>query len=424
MSRPDVLYVVHRVPYPPDKGDRIRTFHVLEWLSRRADVHLACLADEPTSQDDLSTLGGYCRRLAVVPIGRERWARALVSLARAGTVTEGAFQSPLLRSQVREWARGTRFQAALVSASSMVPYLRAPELRDVPAVIDLTDVDSQKWLDYAEAAQGLRRWLYRFEGRRLRLLEQELATWARAVTVVSESEAELFRKFCPRAPVYSIENGVDLEYFRPEPWGDERGCVFVGALDYRPNIDAATWFCRNVWPELRTVDAGACLSLVGRRPTQAVRQLAGVPGVDVIGQVPDVRPHVARAAVVIAPLRIARGVQNKVLEALAMGKAVVASPQSLTGLGIEPGIHLLAADSPSEWREAVGRLLRDADLRRQLGQQGRRFVEAHHCWDRCLEPFTPLVGLPECGTYARDGLDHVLTVPRSSEPRFTGGGSA
>jgi sugar transferase (PEP-CTERM/EpsH1 system associated) len=261
-------------------------------------------------------------------------------------------------------------------------------------VIDLVDVDSQKWFDYAAAHRGPRAWLYRAEGRRLRRLEQFLPAWAQAVTLVSEAEAVVYRRFCAPGAVHAVTNGVDLEYFEPGPEPDEPVCVFVGALDYHPNIDGVRWFCREVWPEVVRRRSGATFALVGRRPAPAVLRLAGLPGVELVGQVPDVRPYVARAAVTVVPLRIARGVQNKVLESLALGKPTVASPQTLAGLRAEPGVHLLRASSPAEWVEAVLRLFDDRDLRRRLGSAGRRYVEEHHHWDRCLEPFTELLDLP------------------------------
>jgi sugar transferase (PEP-CTERM/EpsH1 system associated) len=393
--RPHVLYLVHRLPYPPDKGDRIRAFHILRYLSRRARVHLACLADEPVEPGVVAALRGYCERVAVVRLGRwSRWWRALGSLVRGGTVTEGAFSSSALRGILQSWAEDTRFHVALASSSSMAPYLRLPGLRDTPAVIDLVDVDSQKWLDYAAAGAGPKAWLYRMEGRRLRRAERALPGWARAVTLVSEAEAKLYRDFCPEGLVRAVGNGVDLEYFQPQPEGSGQRCVFVGALDYRPNVDGACWFCREVWPEIHRRRPGARLALVGRRPAPAVRRLADVPGVDLVGQVPDVRPYLAGAAVAVVPLRIARGVQNKVLEALAMARATVASPQALEGLRARPGHDLLTACSPRDWIEAVGLLLADPDIRERLGSAGRRHVERYHRWDDCLEGFTPLLGLP------------------------------
>jgi glycosyltransferase involved in cell wall biosynthesis len=189
---------------------------------------------------------------------------------------------------------------------------------------------------------------------------------------------------------------VDLDYFAPQ--GSAEGppsCVFVGALDYRPNVDGAVWFCQEIWPEIRRRHPDARVSLVGRCPVPRVKRLAEIAGVEVVGPVVDVRPYVARAAVAVVPLQIARGLQNKVLEALAMGKPVVASPPALGGLKAEPGVHLLAARSRDEWVESMCGLFTDPALRTRLGAAGRRFVESCHRWDHCLQPLHELLGLPE-----------------------------
>ncbi|HEY7424164.1 MAG TPA: TIGR03087 family PEP-CTERM/XrtA system glycosyltransferase [Gemmataceae bacterium] len=392
---PNILFLAHRVPYPPDKGDRIRSFNLLRFLSRRACVHLACLADEPVEEDTMLALRSYCARVAVVPVGgRSRWLRALFSLARGRTVSEGAFDLPELGAVVRRWASETRFDVTLASASSIAPYLRLEELRDIPAVLDLMDVDSQKWFDYAATCRGPRAWLYRTEGRRLRRLEQTLSGWARAITLVGEAEADIYRQFCPDGPVHAITNGVDLDYFHPTLPAVGPSCVFVGALDYLPNVEGAVWFCREVWPEVLRCRPKAKFYLVGRRPAAAVQRLADLPGVELVGQVPDVRPYVAAAAVTVVPLRIARGVQNKVLESLAMSRPAIASPQTLAGLKAQPGVHLLQASSREQWQQAILALFDDPALGRRLGEAGRRYVEEHHCWERCLQPFAPLLGLP------------------------------
>jgi sugar transferase (PEP-CTERM/EpsH1 system associated) len=395
LTLPKVLYLAHRVPYPPDKGDRIRAFHILRFLARHADVDLACLADEPVPDATVDALRSLCRRLTIARLGAGRWVRALISLIRGRTISEGAFGSAPFRAAVRSWSGQTRYQAVLVSASSMVPYLRIPELASVPAVVDLVDVDSQKWFDYAERKWVPKSWIYRTEGRRLRSLERRLPTWARAVTLVSLAEADLYRRFAAPGEIHDVTNGVDLDYFRgdaPEGVG-EGDCIFVGALDYYPNVDAACWFCREVWPRIHDRLPETKLRLVGRRPVTAVQRLAQIPGVEVVGTVPDVRPYLRRAAVVLAPLRIARGLQNKVLEALAMGKAVVASPQALAALRTRPGKHLLAAATSQEWVDAVADLLADSRRRHELGVAGRQYVEDQHDWDRCVSPLASLLGL-------------------------------
>jgi sugar transferase (PEP-CTERM/EpsH1 system associated) len=227
----------------------------------------------------------------------------------------------------------------------------------------------------------------------LRRLERGLAGWARAVTVVSAAEASIYRRFCPEGPVHLAPNGVDLEHFQPAAELEEPACVFVGALDYRPNVEGIGWFCAEVWPTIAASRPGARLYIVGRRPVSSVRRLARQPGVEVVGQVPDVRGYLARAAVAVVPLHLARGVQNKVLEALAMGKAVVASPQALAGVQAQAGKHLLSAATPREWADAVLRLLEAPALRRRLGAAGRACVEESGQWDSCLRPLGALLGL-------------------------------
>jgi sugar transferase (PEP-CTERM/EpsH1 system associated) len=396
LPRPRILYVTHRVPYPPDKGDRIRCFHILRFLAKRADVSLACLADEPLHADVEAGLRPLCRELAIVHLGRQRWLRALCSLASGGTVSEGAFRVPQLSRILRSWAEQMPFDAALASASSVAPYLMQPWLRNVPAVIDLMDVDSQKWLDYSVSSRPPRSWLYRLEGTRLRRLERQLAGWARAVLLVAQAEANLFREVCPLGEVQAVTNGVDLDYFVPDAGAapeEPCRCVFVGAMDYVPNVDGAGWFCREVWPEVRRRWPEARLALVGRSPAPEVQALARIPGVEVVGAVPDVRPEVARASVTVVPLRIARGIQNKILESLAMGKATVVSPPPLEGLRAAPGEHLLLAKSPTEWVECLTRLFEAPALRRRLGAAGRAYAEENHCWERCLSPLGSLLGV-------------------------------
>jgi sugar transferase (PEP-CTERM/EpsH1 system associated) len=387
MTTARVLYLTHRVPFPPDKGDRIRNYHLLRQLARRGEVWLGCLADEPAGPEAIAELDRLCNRVAVVPVSRRlRWLRAGVSLLGGGSLSEGAFDEPRLRAVVRQWAGEVRFHAVAISASSMVPYLGEPGVAGMPAVVDLVDVDSQKWFDFADTARAPRRWLYRLEGHRVRKLEARMPGWARAVSVVSRAEAEAFDAFAGEGAATVATNGVDLDYFRPTTGPTDQACVFVGAMDYLPNVDAAASFAREVWPGIRERFPSAEFRIVGRKPTPAVQELGQVPGVKVVGQVPDVRPHVAAAAVVVAPLRLARGLQNKVLEALAMGKPVVATPAALAALRTEHGRHLLAASTPAEWVGAVGGLFADPRRRRELGAAGRKYVEEHHHWERCLAP--------------------------------------
>ncbi len=395
--RPQVLYLVHRVPFPPNRGDRIRSFRILEYLANRADVHLAFLDFQETPAETLRTLNDRCRRVASVSVPHiKRLARGACSLLAGRTATEGCFRSPRLRRIISRWAADTSFDAVLVFCSSMFQYARLPALADVPIVVDLVDVDSQKWFDYAGAASGVRRWIYQLEGRRLRKLEAALGRRAQAVLLVSQAEAQLYRSFCPDAPIHVMPNGVSLEYYGAETAAADNSaqtCVFVGALDYYANVEGLQWFCTQVWPEIHRRRPETVLYIVGSNPTAAVRKLGAIAGVQLAADVPDVRPYISCAAVVVAPLRIARGIQNKVLQGLAMGKAVVATPQAIEGLAVHPGVHLLQAADTNQWVNAVLSVLDDPQLRVRLGQAGRAYVQEHHRWEDQLRTLDRLLGL-------------------------------
>jgi sugar transferase (PEP-CTERM/EpsH1 system associated) len=393
MSRlPDILYLVHRVPFPPNRGDRIRSFHLLDFLSQRANIHLATLADEPVPAATVDALRQRCRAVEISPLGKTRWLSGATSLAGGRSATEGLFHSTRLRNTVRQWGREIRFDAAVVFCSSMLQYLDAPELREVPALVDLVDVDSQKWLDYADSAWGLSRRLFQWEGRRLRQLERKACQRAAAIMLVSESEADLFRSVCPNDSTHGVINGVDLDYFQPATAkGRPNRCVFVGALDYRANVDGVCWFAQQVWPRIVERCAQATFAIVGRNPVAEVRRLERVPGVEVVGSVADVRPHLADASLAIAPLRIARGIQNKVLEAMACSRAVIASPEALEGLQVQPGVHVACAETPDQWAELALALFADDQRRERLAEQGRSYVLRNHQWAKCLEPVEALL---------------------------------
>lgn len=394
----NILFLVHRAPHPPDKGDRIRSYQLLRMLSECGDVHLACLADEPVSRESQAELSQLCRQVAIVPIHpRWRYVSAVTSMAKGQTATEGLFRSTRLRQTITGWASQNRFDVIVAYCSSMIPYLQLPALRNIPAIIDLVDVDSQKWIDYAESARWPLRRVLQLEGRRLRRLEKSAIDRATAVTLVSEAEANLFRQFAPDEKVHAIANGVDLDHFVPLDTTHSaaavlpRRCTFVGTLDYRANIDGLKWFCNQVWPDVRRHAPDCLFSIVGRRPSAEVQRLGNLPGVELVGQVDDVRPHYQQATLTVVPLRVARGIQNKVLEALAMRKAVVSSPSALEGLHVEPDVHVRQASTPKQWIREICRLLDDPTEAARLGAAGRDYVEQHHRWHVRLQEFRDLL---------------------------------
>jgi sugar transferase (PEP-CTERM/EpsH1 system associated) len=395
-SRPRVLVIAHRTPFPPDKGDRIRTFNVIRYLAARASVDVVALADEEPAAETLAGLRAMADTVELVRCDSPwRWARAAMSGLRGRSATEGLFNSPTLRRCVAQLAVANRYDLVVATCSSMAQYVDRTAFGKANVLIDLIDVDSEKWSDYATTARGWKRWAYSLEARRVGQLEAALATRCHRIAVTTLAEAACYRAIQPAGDVVAIANGVDYDYYRPTVVDETSdSCVFVGALDYKPNVDGIAWFCRTVWPMVRTRRPAATLSIVGRRPVATVQVLASQPGVRVVADVPDVRPYLWEAQVAIAPLHIARGVQNKVLEALSAGNAVIASPQAILGLDVVAGRHLLAADRPDEWVTALERLWSDTDERRNLGAAGRAFVTSRHSWDHCLHPIGDMLPGP------------------------------
>ena len=386
-----MLYISHCLPYPPDKGDRVRAFHAIVALSEHFEITLVALARRKPDDSAVQELRAYCREIIVAPVGGKLGlVRAAGSLLRGGSATEGFFASSAIHGKVQSAASAGPFDIAVGFSSSTLGYLLA-----APAgarVMDLVDVDSVKWASYADSARWPVAALYRAEARGVGRLERLAVASCDAVVLVSQAEIEAM-------PVggdnlVAAGNGVDTDYYHPspspQPFPSPLSLVFTGQMDYRPNVEGVCWFVREVWPLLRRDYPELRFHVVGREPTPAVRRLAQAPGVVVTGAVPDVRPYLWAASAAVCPLKIARGIQNKVLEAMACGVAVVASPPAAEGISDEGREHLHVAQSPQEWAKAVGLLLSDGQRRLAAGSAGRRWVELRHTWSAQLAPMIAL----------------------------------
>ena len=391
-----LLFIAHRVPYPPDKGERVRAFHEIRALAERYRVTLAAPTRSRQEADAAGAMQEFCEAVITAPAGRiAGLARGAVRLLAGGCVTEGYFYSRHLVRRLAAEARREPFDLVMGYCSSTLPYVLA-----IPAaarLMDLVDVDSAKWSAYADRARWPRRWLYTREAAGVGRLERQSAERCDAVLLVSDAEADLLRRAVGAAfalRVRGLSNGVDTDTFRPgavEPADlGPAGVVFTGQMDYRPNVDGVCWFVEEIWPALHREHPAATLTIVGRDPAPAVRRLAASPGVAVTGTVPDVRPYLAGAAAAVCPLRIARGIQNKVLEAMAMALPVVASPEALEGLDVSVGTDILRAGDPAQWRESLGSLLADGPRRRSIGDAARRRVETDYTWPARLAPLVSL----------------------------------
>ncbi len=394
----DVLFLAQRIPYPPNKGDKIRSFHVLQDLCRHSRVHLGCFIDDPDDWQHLPMLRYMATSCHVLPI---RPSRATLRSTRAFLNGDPLTLSYYFDRRMAAWV--TRVladqqpSAAYVFSSPMAQYVMNVA-RPSRVVMDFVDVDSQKWLDYA----GGKRWpmapIYRREGRALLAFERKVARFADASVFVTGPERDLFRSLAPEtaARTHTIGNGIDYDYFSPDrdypnPFNPARSTlVFTGAMDYWPNVEAIRWFATEVLPLLRHSLPDLRLAIVGLNPTADVIALGELGGVTVTGRVPDVRPYLAHAKAVIAPLLIARGVQNKVLEGMAMARPVVATSQALEGIDAMPDRHLIVADGAADFAAATIRALRDPQAA-GIGIAARDQIRRIYGWEPQLARLRALV---------------------------------
>jgi sugar transferase (PEP-CTERM/EpsH1 system associated) len=385
-DRPHLLFLCHRFPYPPDKGDKIRAYHWWLALVQHFQVHLGAFIDDPADWRHEQALRERCASTLLLPLMRGR--AKLRSLG--GLFTGSALTFPYYRdARMQRWAEECRVAFGigyvLVFSAAMAQYVEGGRWSRVRRVIDFVDVDSDKWCQYAQGRSWSGGWVYRRESERLAAAEVRLAQVFDASLLVSDHEAQLFRGRVGKVAgrVAAISNGVDSSYFdvaagrsSPFPAASEP-VVFTGAMDYWANVDAVTWFAREIWPRVRQQRPRAAFWIVGSRPTPEVEALRG-NGIEVTGRVADVRPYLQHAAVVVAPMRIARGIQNKVLEGMAMGKPVVLTGRALEGIGAVPGRDLLVADEPGDYADALLGLLRGRGA--TFGAAARRLVEEHYQW--------------------------------------------
>lgn len=387
----ELLFLCHRIPFPPDRGDKIRSYHLLQRLAQMAPVHVGCFADDDRDMGFAPDMAQLAASQCVLKRDRSRMVAGLTGLARGQSLLVSLFDHPDLHRWVAQVMAERPIRAVIAYSAQMahfVPMLPA----GVRFLMDFVDFDSAKYAAYGAQGSGPMGWINRREGRVLLDFERQVATRADICSFVSEAEAALFRDACGLGPdrIVALENGVALDYF--DPTADypavEKGAgpliVFTGQMDYRPNVEAVESFARQTLPAIQAARPDARFAIVGRNPSKPVQALADLPGVIVTGGVPDVRGWLAAADLVVAPLRIARGIQNKVLEAMAMARPVVASPQAAEGIDAVDGRDFLVVDDPAAEAQAVLSLLADPARGAQLGLAARRRVEDRYRWSATL----------------------------------------
>ena len=386
----NLLYLVHRLPYPPNKGDKVRSYHLLKHLAARHRVFLGTFIDDPQDEAYVDKLPEFCADMHIARISpRTARIRSLSGLLSNEALTLPYYRNAGLQDWVERTLREQKIDAAVIFSSAMAQYVQGvPDLR---TLVDFVDMDSAKWTQYAANHRWPMSWLYRREGARLLAFERAVAQRATHSFFVTENETELFFRSAPecKGRVDAMCNGVDAEFFSPvhafpSPYpSGEIPLVFTGAMDYWPNIDAVTWFSTEILPQMLQRRPDLKFYIVGRSPTPAVMALAG-ERVVVTGTVDDVRPYLQHARVVVAPLRLARGIQNKVLEAMAMGLPVVVARECGGAVDAMPERDFLTAESAEDYVRQIGILLDSPERCAAIGKAAREQVVARYSWDAHL----------------------------------------
>jgi polysaccharide biosynthesis protein PslH len=381
----NVLFLTHRLPYAPNRGDRVRAYFLLQELRRHAHVTVVSLVHDDEEASHVCDLAGIASAVYVARVPRLRnLARSFLALPTARPTTHSMLDAPGLRSAIRDAVAAAPPDVVFAYCSGVAPYAMQPPLANCPWLLDMVDVDSEKWAQMAAIAAPPLSWIYRREARTLRAFEAVAATRAVATLITTPNEATALRAIAPNGRIRVVQNGVDLASLTPPaPPSSSSDVVFCGVMNYAPNVQAALWLAREIWPLVRQRRPDATLTIVGSQPTRAVRDLADpAQGITVTGAVPDVRPYLWRAAVAAAPIRTARGIQNKVLEAVAAGLPTVVTPNILASLPDTIAGACLAGDTPETLAAAIADLLaRSPDERRIMA---RRADVASLSWERQL----------------------------------------
>jgi sugar transferase (PEP-CTERM/EpsH1 system associated) len=385
-----ILYLAHRIPFPPNKGDKIRSFHEIKYFSRRHELHLLAFFENPEEACYAEDLRKFCKSVTLVPLHRRlQHARALMAMLSCRPWTLGYFSSPQMRAAVRKQLISFRFDAIFVYSSSMAPYVSAE--RGIPKVLDFVDSDALKWLQYAHFKSGPARWLYSWEGRILLRFEKKMADAFDDSTFVSSREAGHLCSRKYEGKVHFVQNGIDLEALADiKIDGASKTIIFTGVMDYFPNVDAVAYFAREIFPLVRAAVPEARFLIVGRNPTPEVQRLVNLPGVQVTGTVPDVRPFLAESKVAVVPVRISRGIQNKILEALAAGLPVVTTSAAAEGLASINEYAIAVAEEPKAYAEHVIAYLKVPPNAGRVAATRRRLIREYN-WERNLSAFDEML---------------------------------
>lgn len=389
-----LLFLCHRIPFPPNKGDKIRSFNILKKLSEQYEIHLGCFIDDPFDKQYINSLKKHCASLFYLDQNK--------TIAKLKGLKSFFTNQPItlpyyFDKRMQQWTNRILLQENInkifIYSSSMAQYCEGNQYKSLERVIDFVDVDSDKWRQYSKRKTGISKGVFQREFKLLARYEDKICAEFDYSLFVSPDEAKLFRDrqpLCKQTKVYGLLNGVDVDFFNPvanfsdEPLVPKKPFIsFTGAMDYWANIDAVLWFARQVWPLILQQQPEAVFCIVGGNPSNEVKALADLQGIEVTGRVHDVRPFIANAQCVVAPMQIARGIQNKVLEAMSLNKAIVVSSMAMEGINAQTNNGIAIADDTSKYAQKCLEFINNTSVSEITNRQ---WVLEHFTWQQTLQP--------------------------------------
>ena len=391
-----ILYLCHRIPYPPNKGDKIRSFNEIKYLSKNNTIDLITLADEPEDLKYTENLKKYCRQVKVFSLNKTIGKlKGFISLLSGKSISQGYFYQRRFQSTFNQWINREQYDSIICFSSPMAEYVfkGSKKISDISDnfIMDFCDLDSDKWLQYSQKTKFPIDIIYKKEANRLLNFEKKINQKFSKSIFISEAEANLFKvKHFTAKDIQIIPNGVDYKYFDSDKTKITKKfsspmLVFPGAMDYHANIDGVKWFTKEIFPEIKKKIPEIKFYIVGSNPAPSIKALESDKSIIVTGFVKDIREYYKAASVCVIPLRIARGVQNKVLESMSMKNAVLSTSQAVQGINPEVKKALKIEDDPNGFASKTLDLINNRSKRKQLGTQARNFILKHHNWNKNLE---------------------------------------
>jgi len=382
----NILLISSRNPYPPHGGHSQRTFNLIKYAAQNHDIFLLTFVEKDENLGNVSAM----RKISAdvypfyIPDEQSKWRFALSLIRNLFSplpYTAQKYDTSEMRCKIRELLEEREFDILQCDAPDLAQY--TDEVGDISKVVVNHNVESKLMYRRCVYARNIleKMYLY-FQSFKMRKYERRICERFDNCVVVSEIDKEELQRISPEAKISVVPNGVDIEYFRPtyEDFA-ENTLIFVGGMTWFPNLDGALWFCEEIWPLVKREIPEPKMSFIGRNPPKKVLELAKTDNIEAPGFVDDIRPYVSKAAVYVVPLRVGGGTRLKILDAMAMGKAVVSTSIGCEGLEVTPEENIIVADSAEEFAKRTVELLRNPDLIKRLGIAGRKLTEEKYDWN-------------------------------------------